>query len=179
VTPPPGKLFTAVMYAPGADVGQLLGKLSGRYGPVDARSRGFPFDLSDYYLEEMGAGLTKFFVSFSRLFPRERLPGVKVLTNSMELESREQSGRVFNLDPGILTLASVALATTKDFSHRIYMGEGIYQEVTLIYERKSQYQPLPWTYPDYVSPAARDFFREVREIYRQQLESIPAGRGTA
>ena len=40
------------------------------------------------------------------------------------------------------------LATTKDFFHRLYLGRGIYGEVTL-HLRDGIYRFFSWTYPDY------------------------------
>jgi len=58
------------------------------------------------------------------------------------------------------------LATTKDYSHRIYVRDGIYEEVTLVYRRGSGFEPWPWTYPDYRSETAKRFFLAVRESLR-------------
>ena len=49
------------------------------------------------------------------------------------------------------------LASTKDHAHRIYLGDGIYAEVTLAY-RQRQWQPLEWTYPDYRRDDYQEFF---------------------
>ena len=58
--------------------------------------------------------------------------------------------RNVNIDPGYLTLANVILATTKGYSHRIYLGKGIYGEVTLLYKEKDKtFVPNIFTYSDY------------------------------
>lgn len=75
-----------------------------------------------------------------------------------------------NIDPGYVTKAKLVLATTKDYAHRIYLAQGIYAEVTLSYSR-GEFQPLPWTYPDYQTKAYRDFFRRVRDVYREQVRA--------
>ncbi len=71
--------------------------------------------------------------------------------------------RRVNLDPGYLIASKLVLATTKDFAHRIYLGQGIYGEVTLNYRRGQGWQPHPWTYADYRSPLALEFFALVRK----------------
>jgi hypothetical protein len=75
---------------------------------------------------------------------------------------------VVNIDPGYLTLSKVVLATTKDYSHRLYLRDGIYAEVTLHYEAGA-WRPWPWTYRDYASGQYLDFFERVRESLKQQL----------
>ena len=79
--------------------------------------------------------------------------------------------RVVNIDPGYITLSNVTLATTKDYQHRIYLGEGIYLENTLRFSAKTKsYEPYEWTYGDYRMAGAVEFFNKLRNIYREQLE---------
>ncbi|MEI8217519.1 MAG: DUF4416 family protein, partial [Elusimicrobiota bacterium] len=67
-----------------------------------------------------------------------------------------------NIDPGYVTPAKVVLASTKDYSHRIYLSDGIYAEVTMMFQ-KGSYVFLPWTYSDYQSKAALQFFNRIRK----------------
>jgi hypothetical protein len=159
---PPAKLFTAVMHRPGFDPEPLLERLSGRYGAVDIRGAPFAFG-SGYYEAEMGPGLVKFFVSFAGLLSQDRLAPVKKETADLEARGVDARGRSCNLDPGLITHYSVVLATTKGYAHRIYLGEGIYAEPALLFRRGAP-AALPWTYPDYQTPAAHDFFREARRL---------------
>jgi hypothetical protein len=167
--PPPAKLFMALMHRPHFDPEPLLGRLAGRYGRVDARSDPQPFG-SSYYESEMGPGLVKFFVSFEPLIPQERLADVKRETNELEAREADAAGRVCNLDPGLVTHYSVIMATTKGYAHRIYLGQGIYAEATLLFQ-KGALQALPWTYPDFRSPAAQDFLAEARRLLRLEQRS--------
>ena len=166
---PPAKLFVAVMHRPEFDPAPVLEQLADRYGTVDVRCAPFPFG-SSYYAAEMGPRLIKFFVSFGPLLAQERLAGVKRETNRLEEEWADAPGRVCNLDPGIVTHYSVVVATTKGYAHRIYLGEGIYAEPALLF-RRGALDALPWTYPDYQTPAAHGFFREAR---RRLLEQTAA-----
>ena len=78
----------------------------------------------------------------------------------------EGKGRRINLDPGYMDTVKIVLASTKDFSHRIYLGKGIYGEVTLIYSGKG-YQILPYTFPDFRTQEYQDIFKKAREIYKK------------
>ncbi|MHB8837271.1 MAG: DUF4416 family protein, partial [Candidatus Methylomirabilia bacterium] len=113
----------------------------------------------------------KFFVSFEPLVPQSRLAEVKRETNLLEEGGADARGRVCNLDPGIITHYSVILATTKGYAHRIYLGKGIYAEPTLLF-RRGALDALPWSYPDYQTPAANHFFRAARRRLLEQT-SIP------
>ena len=156
----PAKLFTAVMHRPGFDPAPLLARLADRYGPVECRCAPYLFG-SSYYEAEMGPGLVKLFVSFGPLLSQERLAGVKRETNALEESGSDARGRLCNLDPGIVTHYSVIMATTKGYAHRIYLGGGIYAEPALLF-RRGDLATLPWTYPDYQTPASLGFFKEVR-----------------
>ena len=169
----PAKLFMAVMHRPEFDPTSLLAQLAKRYGTVDSRGAPYGFG-SSYYEREMGAGLVKFLVSFAPLVRQERLAGVKRETNTLEEGRADARGRVCNLDPGIITHYSVILATTKGYAHRIYLGAGIYAEPTLLF-RRGALDALPWSYPDYQTPAAHGFFREARRRLLEQVASA-AGR---
>jgi hypothetical protein len=70
--------------------------------------------------------------------------------------------RPINIDPGILNDCRIILASTTDFSHRIYRGEGIWEEVTLQFERGA-YRSLPWTYPDFRALTYHPFLLALRE----------------
>ncbi len=81
----------------------------------------------------------------------------------------EKGGRKVNIDPGYLAAAKFVLATGKDYSHRIYLRQGIYGDLTLIFKRGS-FQPLSWTYPDYGSPPLLDLINLLRRKYLWQLK---------
>ncbi len=165
---PPAKLFAAIMHRPEHDPEPLLGKLVERYGRVDARSDPYHFG-SSYYEAEMGPGLVKRFVSFESLVRQDLLAALKRGTNELEDQGRDARGRIFNIDPGLVTHYSVILATTKGYAHRIYLGEGIYAEPALLF-RRGALDALPWTYPDFQTPVAHAFFMEVRRLLREQAD---------
>jgi hypothetical protein len=146
-------------------------RLQVRLGPIDVHSDIFPFTHTDYYSREMGSRLNRLFVAFQRLIRCEQLPEIKILTNGLEenlaLSSARGLKRRINIDPGYLEASKLVLASTKNFSHRIYLGRGIYGEVTLQY-RANNFQPLPWTYPDYQDPLVFDFLKRTRRTYLGQ-----------
>lgn len=138
-----------------------------QFGPADTESERWPFDQTDYYTEEMGPHLQRCFVSFSRLIRPEALPEVKRFTNRTESQIADQAAlpdiaRPVNLDPGYLDLGKLVLATTKDRSHRIYLGQGIYAEVTLHFVGGA-WQVWPWTYPDFHRPEYHAYFMTLRQ----------------
>jgi hypothetical protein len=171
--PTPVKLFCAVMWADNSALGDALAELSTQFGEIDLKGEPFPCDSTAYYQKEMGEHLQKQFFSFGELIMPNELWHIKLFTNNLErrLALHTSSGyrRTVNIDPGYLSCSQLVLATTKNYAHRIYVGAGIYQEVTLIYRRKGGFYPLDWTYVDYRCPNTLVFFHKVREIYLGQL----------
>ena len=136
------------------------------HGPAIFSSDPFDFTETDYYTATMGAGLKKQFLAFQRLIDSASLASIKSETNDCEAEyaalGRHAEPRPLNLDPGYLTPAKLVLASTKDHAHRIYLRDGIFAEVTLVY-RQRKWQSLEWTYPDYRRDDYQRFFTQCRE----------------
>jgi len=150
---------------------QVEQTLAKQFGPIDLASPVMAFNYTEYYTREMGSRLRRTFYSFERLIDPAELAGIKRRTNELEAAYAVAAFpvlRPINLDPGYLEMGKLILASTKNHSHRIYLQEGIYAEVTLLY-REKQFQPLEWTYPDYRSPAYHTFFLQIRGRYRFQL----------
>ena len=171
--PPPVKLIAGMISHGEKKFQEARDRMESEYGRIDFASPTLPFDYTDYYDEEMGGGLKKKFVSFEKLIRSEDIAGVKILTNCWEEElmNPSEAKRQINLDPGYITQAKLVLATTKDYSHRIHLGRGIYAEITLSYY-KGDYRPHDWTYPDYCSDAYLEIFKHIRGIYQRQIKQI-------
>ena len=158
------KLFMAITFSDQSVYAELRPILENRFGQIDFQSNIFDFNFTEYYKPEMGANLRKQFVSFQPLIKPERLHDIKLWTNDLEMRYSIAGKRRVNIDPGYLSAANIVLATTKNFSHRVYLGKGIYGDVQLRF-RNHQFQPFDWTYADYRQPLAIDFFNELRKLY--------------
>ncbi len=150
---------------------QLLDEVStilvSEYGEMDGVSPLYSFsDISPYYDPEMGSGIKKIIFSFKEPFTRDRLAEVKLKCVEIEEKYSLNGSRQINLDPGMVSLENFVLATGKNFSHRIYLGKGVFAEVTLMFGKKNLIKELPWTYRDYLYEPARSFLLETRERYR-------------
>jgi len=136
-------------------------KLAQAYGPPALVSQTFLFGETSYYDATMGPGLGKTFLAFDAGFDAGELAAVKHRTNAWEAEyaalARHPEPRPLNFDPGYITAAKLVLASTKDHAHRIYLGDGMYAEITLMY-RHGAWQSHEFTFPDYRRPDFHDFF---------------------
>jgi hypothetical protein len=132
---------------------------------IDFKSGIIDFAYTDYYNEEMGGGLKRRFLSFKEPVRLETIAKVKLLTNDIEKRLSANGKRAVNIDPGYVDMAKLVLLSTKDYSHRVHIGNGIFAEVTLHYKDK-HFNSWPWTYPDYKSEEYARVFYAIRDIYR-------------
>jgi len=168
--PDPVKLFVSIIAADRSLMAEAIGQLAGQFGAPAFVSEFLPFDYTDYYSAEMGKGLVRRFVTFERLIRPESLPAVKRCTNALEETFAGAGGaRRVNIDPGYVARQHFILATGKGYSHRPYLGRGIYADLTLEYRRES-FRPLEWTYPDYRAERTIGMLNALRKRYRIQLK---------
>ncbi len=168
--PVPVKLVIPMLAGTPAAFERAQTALVARFGPADYVSNDLPFGETDYYEGEMGAPLLRRFVAFETLIDPGTLAGIKRFSNEIEEAWSDEGRRSINLDPGYLAAAKLVLATTKDYAHRIYIGQGIYAEVTLLY-RGGTFEALPWTYPDYRSAPYHAILAEIRALYMATLRA--------
>jgi len=167
--PEPAKLFMSLITSEEEIFRHGVEEFRSIFGETDTISERYPFDLTDYYTREMGKPLFRYFLTFGRLIPIPSLPDVKRATNRLEEKyARPDGSRRINIDPGYVCLEHVILATTKGYTHRPYLREGIYADLTLIYRNKS-FQPLEWTYPDYRGEVVIALFNRFRGRYLEDL----------
>ena len=133
---------------------------------IDYASPVMDFNYTDYYKKEMGPLLKRKFLSFEKNIDLRGICRIKVLTNRLEARSAKDNKRVINIDPGYLDMAKLVLFSTKDYTHRIYLDQGIFAEVTLYYQNDT-FNPWPWTYPDYKSKEYISIFNHIRGIYKK------------
>lgn len=193
-TPPqPVKLLIAFLSAEPVLFRTIATRLAQSYGPVDLQSEIFSWNTTNYYQDEMGENLLRKFVSFEQLISPEDLVGIKLETNALELALTTPTSqtthhftnpapgpqllapvappaRCINLDPGYLDASKLVLASTKNQAHRLYLSQGIYAEVTLLFHH-SAFHPFIYTYADYRWPETQIFLQKVRKRYLEQLRT--------
>jgi hypothetical protein len=144
--------------------------LSREFGEIFLRSDTIPFNFTEYYVEEMGENLQRKWILFDRVIEMDSIVDTKNKTIMIEKGFFSTGGkRRVNIDPGYVTLSKVVLPTTKDCAHRIYLRDGIYAEITLIFF-KGKWTPLKWTYRDYCTEIALEFFEKCRKFIFEKRE---------
>ncbi len=168
--PKPAKLVIGLILKDRALFEPLVAELSAEFGVVDMVSAWLPFDYTSYYEPEMGTPLFRRMLTYKNLIDQDKLAEIKLTTNRLEQTHLQNDKRRVNIDPGYLLYERFVLASGKNFSHRIYVGSGIYADLTLIYQR-GRFEKLPWTYPDYADKPVQEFLIRVRNKYAVDLKT--------
>lgn len=165
----PVKVVAAVLFdGEGGYWDEACRAMADVWGEVDVLGEAIPFTFTDYYVPEMGDSLLRQFVGFGRLVEADSLPRLKCEANAIEERSLIAGKRTVNIDVGYLDFHKLVLASTKGGGQKVYVGSGIWADITLLY-RKGDFHPLPWTFLDFSTGAYTPFLREARDRYRAQI----------
>jgi hypothetical protein len=161
------KFIAAILAGSGYDLdARLLGGLEERFGRIDHRGEPHPFTGTDYYEDEMGAGLVRLIISFEPLGSPPEIVQAKLDTARIEEDLSEGGGRRVNIDPGYMDYYKIVLASFKEGPQKIYLGKGVYADPVLLYY-DGAFTPLQWTFPDFKAGVYREDFRAIRALYKK------------
>jgi hypothetical protein len=155
-------LFTSLLFSKREVLSSVRLFLIDRFGGVLLESDEHPWNHTTYYDNELGTPVWRKIIFFREPFDPLSLPDVKLETNALESSFSEDGRRRVNIDPGYIMRSRVVLASAKDYSHRMYLGKGIYGEVALFF-KGNQFNPLPYTYFDYREPRSLALFQDARK----------------
>ncbi|MEW6051722.1 MAG: DUF4416 family protein [Candidatus Zixiibacteriota bacterium] len=164
--PEPGRLVISVTHSSLDALSDALTMLEKRFGRVQFETSDIPHSNGKLYAEEMGSRLQRRFFSFEKPVPREDLVDIKAACHRIESQLGDHvddfTFRTVNVDPCILTACSLVMGCHREYGHRIYIRDGVFAELVLVYSR-GQYVRLPWTDPDFCHDDAIDLFIRTRE----------------
>lgn len=143
-----------------------LARLEEAWGPLDFVGPDRPFNVTQYYEDEMGRDLCRRWVGFARMIDPAELAASKLLCMQVEQQTAEQGKRRVNLDVGCLDHAKLVLASVKPAGQKIYLGAGVYADLVAKF-KGGRYQPFEWTFPDL---AEGRYDEELAELRRRLLE---------
>jgi len=170
-TKPPDQalLFVSTLYCRADKFNDSKEILEKNFGDILFVSPSIPWEYSDYYKDKIGWPLFRQIIFFKNVIDPGLLVDIKLKTNEIESNLSVDGKRSINLDPGYLTLSKVVLASTKNYAHRLYLGKGIYGEITLIY-KDGTYSPHLFTYRDYQDKSQIEIFMQVREMLKKRMK---------
>jgi hypothetical protein len=168
----PVKFFAAVLFSKGFDLkDHLYDELEKEFGKIDFSGEDHPFDLTDYYNDEMGGGIKRRIISFAGLGQAEDLPGRKLFSSRIEKGFAGDRGRRVNIDPGFIDYYKVVLASFKEAPQKIYLCKGVFADMVLLFQ-DGDFISLPWTFPDIKSGLYMDDFTWMREKYKEDRRKL-------
>jgi hypothetical protein len=150
-------------------------KLVHAFGEVALKSPAFPFDGSDYYREELGDPIERFWYCFAALCGAELLPDVRRTTGRIEASFAADGKRRVNLDPGYLDLGKLVLASLKQAPDKIYMGRGVWAHTCLRY-RFGELTAPDHSFADFRDGRFNGFMLEARKLYKTLLRNAGPNR---
>jgi hypothetical protein len=149
-------------------VAAVLPELVGYFGPVALQSGEYPFDMSSYYLPEMGEHLKRIWLCFTQLKDPSELPVWKIHTRGLEDSLSRGGRRTVNLDPGYLDHGKLVLASFKEAPDKVYMAGGVWAHTCLRY-RFGDFTGPDHSFPDFLDGRFNEFFRRAKGMYRKLL----------
>ncbi len=168
----PVKCFAALLLAEGVAPRSVIdGGLSDILGETDFIGPPHPFDMTDYYEDEMGPALNRVIVSFTRLGEAPDLVDVKLEVDRLEEKFSGGAGRTVNIDPGYIDYFKAVLASFKEGPQKIYLGRGVYADPVLMFE-DHEWRVLPWSFPDFKEKLYMEEFGAIRRIYKEQRREV-------
>lgn len=159
-------LFVGALFSEKKIFDDIFPVLQDKFGKIFFQSNIQPWEYSDHYNKELGTPIYRNFIFFDGIIDPSTLADIKLVTNDLEAIYSHAGKRRINLDPGYITLAKVVLASTKNYSHRIYLGKGIYAELAMLYKNQ-QFIPMPYTYNDYKDQTYVTMFMKVRNLFKK------------
>jgi len=168
---PPVKLIAGILFSSDGVKKSAYDLLETEFGPIEGSSGPGAFLSTGYYRKERGGALKREFIKYKRLIRCDNLPDIKIKTTEVELSLRDPGSqdRKINIDPGYFTLDKLVLASTKNFSHRIYLGKGIFADLTLRFIGES-FSPHDWTFPEYREKEKINLFNSWRTTFKEDLQ---------
>ncbi len=164
----PVKFFVALLYSDKLQLEQARRSLRLVHGREDYISQSVAFDHTDFYVDEMGGPLERVFISYRKLVAPDALAGAKLSADRIERElAGPRGGRTVNIDPGILDYQKVVLASFKFGGQKIYLGRGVWADLTLYY-RKGGWSVFEWTFPDFKAGRYDSTLLEIRALFKNQ-----------
>lgn len=165
---PPVLPVVSVLYSDSSHLKWILSQLQLVLGEAVLFSEPFPFDMTDYYRDEMGADLFRVWFCFAPLRDPSELPRWK--TSCAELEKKGASGgkRVVNIDPGYLDHGKLVLASFKQAPDKIYMGNGVFAHTCLVYRNGGFHGPVH-SFADFTDGRFNSFFSDAKQLLRKLL----------
>lgn len=163
-------IFIASLYSSHEIFNAAIPKLQDLFGSIYYESPPLTWNYSSYYEDEMGTPLYRHFTFFDSIADPASLVEAKLALMEIENGFSRNGKRRINLDPGYMTLAKVVLASRKNYSHRIYLGRGVFCELELFYQH-GRFNPLPYTYFDYKDDSFLKFFTKARVLLKMKIDA--------
>ncbi len=167
--PQPVKFFIAALFSNSEVLTDALVIVKDLWGDLDFQSTDYPFDVTNYYVSEMGEGICRRIITIGKLYPPTLLVEMKLKCNSIENDLAYEFKRSVNLDAGYLDHNKIVLASAKEAGQKVYLDKGIYADLAGRY-KTGKYRPFEWSFPDFKNGRYDNDLLLIRKNYMKQLK---------
>lgn len=158
----------SVMYGDSAFLKETLNSLTLLFGEIVLFSEPYPFDMTDYYQEEMGLSIQRVWLCFAPLQDPSQLSTWKEKCIEIEEKFRSNGKRLVNIDPGYLDHGKLVLASCKAAPDKIYLGSGVFAHTCLRF-RRGEFHGPEHSFADFIDGRFDDFFHQAKVLLRKLL----------
>ncbi|MCK5785686.1 MAG: DUF4416 family protein [Candidatus Sabulitectum sp.] len=159
---------TSVLYGDSVFLKEALDSLQILFGEIVLFSEPFPFDMTDYYQDEMGASIQRVWLCFAPLQDPSQLTVWKEKCIEIEEILGGDGKRLVNIDPGYLDHGKLVLASCKAAPDKIYLGRGVFAHTCLRY-RRGEFHGPEHSFADFIDGRFDVFFHSAKALLRKLL----------
>ena len=152
----------------------IIKELENIFGEIDYISKPIDFQrFTTYYNKEMGENIKieGRMISFKNLGSPSFLADAKILSNKIESKHSIDGRRKVNIDIGYVHHTQFVLASTKHWGNRLYIGKGIYAEITLMYNY-GEWKDLEFSYANFKDPVYKAELSLIRDLYMKKRKKL-------
>ena len=146
-------------------------RLEESFGKIVFKGQSFSFNTTDYYQKEFGMGLFRHVIAFNSLMDPGKLMSYKKIAFHIEKDYSSDNRRLYNFDIGYLDTDKLVLASFKQARNKVYLGEGVYADILLQYE-KGRFFPLVNTFGDFLKDQYYKDLLVIREKLKSDLKKM-------
>lgn len=164
----PVKLFIAILWSESELLEHAMDKIRQVWGEMDFIGKDTLFNVTEYYVLEMGKNQRRRIISFKKLVMPDMIVHAKLRCNEIEDALLKDRKRKVNLDIGYIDHSKIVLASLKFAGQKIYLGQNVYADMIARYKH-GEYTYFEWSFPDFKDARYHDELNNIRKNYLKQL----------
>ena len=165
------KLIALLLWIDDSKKEKAIELLTEEFSKIDFIGEIRDFNLTDYYVKEMGSGVQKrMLISFKEPVNGDRVSEIKNISIKIEKELSVSGGRTVNIDTGYIDFYKLVLFSVKEQSMKLYFGKGIYADIVMEYSKRN-WKKFPWTFADFKDNTYDEECTRIRDLFKINMKT--------